>query len=36
MISTLESQVLTVPSDFADLGQERWEKIDIDEMIAAC
>lgn len=32
----LELWVLIVPSDFADLGQKRWEKIDIDAVVAAC
>lgn len=36
MIWTLGSWVLVVPSDFADLGQKRWEKIYVDGMVAAC
>lgn len=36
MIWTLELWVLIVPSDFADLGQKRWEKISIDAVAAAC
>lgn len=36
MVWALDSWVLIVPSDFADLGQKRWEKIYIDATVAAC